>query len=257
MNWARLDPTLPLEWSNLRPLLTFTGEDDEKSFILAHVRVEAGAAPVVPAVLQAQAAVSARATDELERALTAMIAAEERMLAELEELPRRCAPGFFYQRIQPFLRGFRDAPVVYEGIEAYRGCPQDFVGASAAQSALLALLDAALGVRHDADGLEVYLRELRRYMPLSHRTLLADVEGGPDIRAYVREARSKQLELAYDRAVELLVTFREIHIGVTVSYIVKQAGPTTGELHGTGGTPFVRYLKKHLNDTRQCLIGRG
>jgi indoleamine 2,3-dioxygenase len=257
MNWARLDLSLPLGKGNLQPLLTFTEEDDEKSFITAHVLVEAGAALVVQAVLQAQAAVSASATDELERALTAMIAAEERMVAELEELPRSCAPSFFFQRIQPFLRGFREAPVVYEGVEAYRGHPQDFVGASAAQGALLALLDAALGVRHDTDGLEAYLRELRRYMPLSHRTLLADVEGGPDIRAYVRAARSEQLELAYDRAVELLVEFREAHIVLTVSYIVKQAGPTPGELQGTGGTPFIRYLKKHLNDTRQCLIGRS
>jgi indoleamine 2,3-dioxygenase len=57
--------------------------------------------------------------------------------------------------------------------------------------------------------------------------------------------------------VDLLAQFRDIHIGYADSYIHRQhqsyvSNPTAV---GTGGTPFMAYLQKHLDETRQAIEG--
>lgn len=55
--------------------------------------------------------------------------------------------------------------------------PMQLYGATGAQSSILPALDTALGVEHPAKGtpahLSAYLREMRGYMPRSHRAMLA------------------------------------------------------------------------------------
>ena len=65
-----------------------------------------------------------------------------------------------------------------------------------------------------------------------------------------------ELWAAYGACVDLLAQFREIHIGYADSYIHRQhqshaSNPTAV---GTGGTPFMQYLQKHLDETKQALV---
>jgi indoleamine 2,3-dioxygenase len=114
-------------------------------------------------------------------------------------------------------------------------------------------LDALLGVVHQADPLREYLMEMREYMPPEHRGFIAAVEQGADVRTLALAGGPAQE--AYDACVEQIRRFRALHLQFAASYIHNQAqkGATNPTDVGTGGTPFMRYLKKHEDETAQSL----
>jgi indoleamine 2,3-dioxygenase len=78
------------------------------------------------------------------------------------------------------------------------------------------------------------------------------------LSGYVRDRKLSRPDLwiAYCTCVDLLAQFRDIHIGYADSYIHRQhqslaSNPTAV---GTGGTPFMTYLQKHLDETRQAIV---
>ena len=254
-NWRRLDPNGGLEIENLTPLVMFLGGLDEIWFIAVHMSIEAAAIPAVQAVMTArQLAAEGRAAELIEQ-FAILQRGQYAMYDRLIRLREKCDPYIFYNRIQPFLHGFRESPVTYEGVAEWEGQPQALVGASAAQSPVLAFFDGALGIVHENDHLAEYLRELRRYMPVEHRALLSEVEAGPSLRDVVLAQRGiSGLVDAYNACITALDRFRSKHLEVTATYIVAQAGAKgVGAEQGTGGTPFMRYLKKLRDDTQRHL----
>jgi indoleamine 2,3-dioxygenase len=253
-NWRRLDPEGPIALGNLAVLQNFLGGMDEDWFILVHVALEAAAAPIVAAGLRAQEAARRGDLAAVRAGLSAIAGCLEDMVRVLLRMPERCDPAIFFHRIQPFLRGFERDPVVYEGVEALANRPQSFVGASAAQGALIPFLDAVLGIAHEADSLRAYLVELRRYMPPHHLEVLRRAEAGPPLREQVLGCRTNQPELVglHDACVVQLERFRSAHLELTAVYITAQLRASCPEARGTGGTPFVPYLKKHRDETTRA-----
>jgi indoleamine 2,3-dioxygenase len=204
------------------------------------------------------------------RGLQALASAQTQMRDTLLRMKERCDPYVYYTRVRPYIHGWKNSPtlregVLYGGVSAYAGRPQTFRGETGAQSSIVPCLDAGLGIAHAPDPLTVYLQEMRDYMPPRHRAFIQSLEQAVDDRgrallaAYVRErkARSPELWNAYRTCVDLLAQFREIHIGYADSYIHRQhqsyvSNPTAV---GTGGTPFMAYLQKHLDETRQVVDG--
>ena len=113
-------------------------------------------------------------------------------------------------------------------------------------------------------GLTVHLQEIREYMLPTHRIFLQTLEIRTDdqVRAllsgYVHDRKQRHPELwsAYCACVDLLAQFREIHIGYADSYIHRQnqTSTTNPTAVGTGGTPFMTYLQKHLDETKQAIV---
>ena len=103
---------------------------------------------------------------------------------------------------------------------------------------------------------------MREYMPPRHRALIqalesqTDGQGRTPLSGYVRDRRQHHPKLwsAYCACVDLLAQFREIHIGYADSYINRQnqTSTTNPTAVGTGGTPFMTYLQKHLDETKQA-----
>ncbi len=262
-NWRRLDLNGPIRLGNIVLLQEFLGGIDEEWFILVHVEIEAKAAPGLAAILPAQAAVTADEPGQLIDHLDAIAASLQQMWDTLKRMPEHCDPYIYYNRVRPYIHGWKDHPalpdgVVYEGVEAYGGKPQRFRGETGAQSSIIPSLDAALGVVHRDDPLRPYLQEMREYMPPHHRVFVESVEQGPSIRSYVLERGPSLPELrrAYNECVQRLASFRTQHLGYAHRYIHSQSqvGASNPTQVGTGGTPFMPYLRKHRDETLAHLI---
>ena len=199
-------------------------------------------------------------------ALTARLeevaAALEAMLASLRRMPERCDPYIYFSRVRPFIHGWKNHPalpngVVYEGVAELPG-PQRLRGETGAQSTIVPVLDALLGVAHAPDPLREYLDEMRGYMPPRHRAFLEHVEAGGSVRGAVRELRGARPELAeaYDACLRWLEAFRTLHLDYAARYIHAQAGGGANPSDvGTGGTPFMKYLAKHRDETAADRLG--
>jgi indoleamine 2,3-dioxygenase len=255
-NWRRFDPRGPIAVDNLAILQNFLGGQDEDWFILIHVEIEALAARALGAALPALAAARARDGAALSGQLESVAGALEAMLASLRRMPERCDPYVYFHRVRPFIHGWKNHPALPEGV-TYSGAreltgPQRLRGETGAQSTIVPVLDALLGVAHAPDPLRAYLDEMRAYMPPGHRAFLAHVEAAGGVRDAVRDLRVGHPELAevYDACLRWLEAFRSLHLEYAASYIHAQAGGGANPSDvGTGGTPFMRYLAKHRDET--------
>jgi indoleamine 2,3-dioxygenase len=257
-NWRRLERSGPIALGNLALLQNFFGGLDEEWFILVHVEIEARAAPALDAIPRAQQAAGAGDLDRLTVALRAMAESLEAMVATLQRIPEGCDPYIYYRRVRPYIHGWKDHPmlrsgVVYEGVAEYGGAGQLFRGETGAQSAIVPALDAVLGIEHADDPLRPYLLEMRDYMTPEQRAFLAAVEAGAALRPLLRRpggAGGEAVEL-YDRCVTALGAFRAQHLDYADRYIHRQvpSGPDNPTDRGTAGTPFMAYLRKHLDET--------
>ncbi len=100
-------------------------------------------------------------------------------------------------------------------------------------------------------------------MPPAHRAFLETLEQQKDehnrplLAGYIGDRKSKRPELwrAYRRCVQLLARFRHMHLDYAASYVHQQSQRHSSNATsvGTGGTPFMTYLKKHLEETEQVL----
>ncbi|MBI2090328.1 MAG: hypothetical protein HYT78_16580 [Deltaproteobacteria bacterium] len=262
-NWKRLDPEGPAELGNIVVLQHFLGGLDEQWFILIHVAIEAKAGRALAAVVGAQKAVLTDSPAEVTGHLDVVAQTLKTVHEILLRMPEGCDPYIYYNRVRPYLHGWANHPslpegIVYEVVDDYGGKPQSFRGETGAQSSLIALLDAALGVTHAEDLLHTYLIEMRNYMPPKHRAFIDAVEAGPSIRNYVlqRRATSPSLRDAYNAAVDGLSHFRSTHLEYADRYIFRQSqrGVHNPVAVGTGGTPFIPYLRKHRDETAKHRI---
>lgn len=268
-NWRRLDKTKPIQLDNIVLLQNFLGGLDEEWFVVVHIQIEREAGPGLAGLLRAMNGAAVDKGNEVLLGLNSLALAQTAMCATLLRMKERCDPYVYYNRVRPYIHGWKNSPSLpnglsYEGVESYAGQSQQFRGETGAQSTIVPCLDAGLGITHAPDPLTLYLQEMRDYMPPRHRAFLKALEAATDdlsrplLAGYVRDRKLSAPELwaAYAACVDLLAKFREIHIGYADSYIHSQhqshaSNPTAV---GTGGTPFMQYLQKHLDETKQALV---
>lgn len=286
-NWRRLDPKGHIELGNICRLNNFLGGQDEEWFSTVHVAIEALAGKGLTAAVAAQRVV-ARGPDgpgrdelsawhgHLADALEDVADTVESMVSTLGRMKERCDPYIYYMRVRVFMKGWTADELGGAGME-YCGVPapegQDgsswrreyFFGETGAQSSVVPALDAALGLAMSDDPLLPYLQAMRSYMPPKHSDFVSRLERGPALRAVVLEASKTQsgqfssdgaerLVKAYNRCVQGLVTFRGVHFELAFSFVRKWDERKDEEILGTGGTPFMSYLKKHRGATRDLRV---
>src|SRR5437660_3938266 len=120
-NWRQLDPTRPIELGNITLLQNFLGGLDEEWFVLVHVDIEAKAGKALAGIAQALRAARADNPDEVMLCLHAVAGAEEQMHHTLRRMPERCDPYIYYNRVRPYIHGWKDNQalprgVLYEGV---------------------------------------------------------------------------------------------------------------------------------------------
>ncbi len=244
-NWSRIDKTAAIELGNLMVQRSYLGYMDEHWFYLCMAAIEAKGAVAIKAIAQTQQAMVNHDDKNLAESLQTLITALGEMLATLQQLPEKCDPYIFYNRIRPILAAWKQ-PVIYEGISDK---PQMWIAASAAQSTLFHALDIALGISHHASAGE-FLCTMRNYMPPAHQQFLAKLEDGLSLRQYIlgQKQSAPVLTELYNESLHHLDSFRKRHIEITVRYLVQQAH---GEhvAYGTSGTEFVHFLGQVRKET--------
>jgi len=246
-NWRRFDPTGPIALGNIDTLQNFVHLYDEHWFILVHVEIEAFAAEILAAIEKAGRALGSKdelgnsrgddhATDdvELNESLAAIARAVWRQVAVLRRIPEHMDPSLYFRTFRPYIRFFEH--VVYEGVDAK---PSDYRGETGAQSSIVPALVAFLKIPHSSSLLTDHLADMRKFMPAEHRRLLAEIEALPDPRPLADKA-------IFNDLLEAVATFREVHIGWAYEYIHRRVE----DPRGTGGTPFMRWLKQLIDETR-------
>ncbi len=256
-NWFRLDKAGPVVLENIAMYQNFYGGADENWFVLVHVAIEAEAGVLLDNA--ARLVTVAKQGDEAEatRLLVEMDQAWERIYAHFGRMPERCDPYIYFHRVRPYINGWANNPalgggLIYEGMDRYEGKPQAFRGQTGSQSSIVPAMDALFQVGHSDDPLRQFLDELHSYRPVQHRRFIEDLAAQSTLRAFVSGTDNAELRAAFNACVEQSARFRTRHLEYAASYINKQAGSIPGNDPdvGTGGTPFMKYLKKHRDENR-------
>jgi len=178
-----------------------------------------------------------------------------------DRMPEQCDPYIYYHRVRPYIHGWKGNPalpdgLIYEGVDKYKGKPQPFRGQTGSQSSIVPTMDGFLGIAHENDPLKEYLDELHEYRPPAHRAFIEDVRSESQLRDFVTSAGNAELTGLYNDIVTAVEDFRTRHLEYAASYIHKQARDADGNPTdiGTGGTPFMKYLKKHRDESGKHLI---
>jgi len=260
-NWAKLDADGPIDLSNIYMLQNFIGGQDENWFVLIHVAIEARAGAALALMGPICDAVSAEDTDKVQSLLEDMAAVWHDLKAIFDRMPERCDPYIYFERVRPYIHGWKDNPamphgIIYEGVERFGTQAQAFRGQTGSQSSIVPSMDALLGIGHAADPLKAFLDQLHIYRPPSHRKFIDDVRASSQLRNFVITAGHAGLTAAYNANVQAVADFRSRHLEYAASYINKQQKAAAGNDTdvGTGGTPFMKYLKKHRDETETNLL---
>jgi len=237
-NWKRFDPSGPIALGNIDTLQNFVHLYDEHWFILVHVEIEAIAGEMLAGMDRAAHAVENRDQNELNQALAAIAKSVWNQVRVLKRIPEKMDPALYYQSFRPYIRFFENA--VYEGVDE---SPMNFRGETGAQSSIMPTLVAFMKIGHLQSALTDHLADMRRFMPAEHQTVIDQVQKMPS----VRELAQPDL---YNEILEGMATFREVHFGWAQEYINRWVK----DPRGTGGTPYMQWLKQLADETRQHML---
>jgi indoleamine 2,3-dioxygenase len=260
-NWARLDKSGPIDLENIRMVQNFLGGADENWFVMVHVAIEAEAGVLLDNAAKLVTVAREGEAAEAERLLLEMDAAWERIYGHFARMPERCDPYIYFNRVRPYIHGWANNPalgegLVYEGVDRFEGQPQAFRGQTGSQSSIVPAMDALFGVGHSDDPLKRFLDELHRYRPVPHRRFVEDLGAQSTLREFVAASHVPSLRDAFNACLGQATRFRTHHLEYAATYINKQMGSQKGNDPdvGTGGTPFMRYLKKHRDENRAQFV---
>ena len=260
-NWYRLNKKENISLENVGLLTNFLGGVDEDWFVTIHVCIEDAAREAIGAADSISKLNDKNSVKDFSDQLKLIILSLRKVNAIFSRMPEKCDPYVYYHRVRPFIFGTKDNPDLKKGLiykNQYNNKPQFFRGETGAQSSIMPFLDGALGIYHTEDHLRHYLNEMRDYMPPKHRRSIEIVEKRSNAKSCILE--SKKLTYEYNKCLEEIRIFRAQHLEFAATYIHKQSqitnpfGKGGSTITGTGGTPFMKYLKKHRDETQKQKI---
>ena len=260
-NWYKIDRNEPISLNNVALINNFLGGVDEDWFVTIHVCIEDAASGAIDAAYKIADLNENSSIKDFLSQLKQIRKSLKKVNHIFSKMPQKCDPYVYYHRVRPYIFGTKDNPDLKKGLiyeNQYNNKPQFFRGETGAQSSIIPFLDGALGIGHTNDNLKHYLNEMRDYMPPKHRKMIERVENKSRAKEII--LKSKMLTKEYNHCVEEIRKFRAQHLEYAATYIHKQAqvksdvGTGGSVVRGTGGTPFMKYLKKHRDETENQKI---
>jgi indoleamine 2,3-dioxygenase len=261
-NWGKLDAKGGITLDNIFVIQNFLAGQDENWFIMVHIEIEAKAGQALAQIPLLIEAVKKKDAQVVSGGLKNVLEAWTKINPVFDRMIEKCDPYIYYNRVRPYIHGWKGNPalpegLIYEGVEKYGNKPQPFRGQTGSQSSIVPTMDALLGISHENDPLREYLDELHAYRPPKHRLFIEAVQKESKLRDFVIAQKDAEMTLLYNQIVDHVQKFRTRHLEYAAHYINKQAASATGNPVevGTGGTPFMKYLKKHRDESRSHFIG--
>ena len=262
-NWHKINQDEGVNLDNVALNYNFLGGIDEDWFVTIHVCIEHAANKAIQSA--SNIALKTETSDCDEKVLLEELTSIKEAMLEVNhifrKMPEKCDPYIYYHRVRPYIFGWKNNPALPDGL-IYESCfdekPQLFRGETGAQSSIVPTLDALLNVEHERDELREYLDEMKSYMPPSHRELIKFIEDTSKVKQQV--SSNKLLMELYDDCCQEISIFRSQHLRYAADYIHNQSTKSTlfgsggSKVRGTGGTPFMKYLKKHRDETDSSKI---
>ena len=262
-NWHKINQNEGVNLDNVALNYNFLGGIDEDWFVTIHVCIEHSANKAIQSAFNI--ALKTETSDCDEKVLLDELTSIKEAMLEVNhifrKMPEKCDPYIYYHRVRPYIFGWKNNPALPDGL-IYESCfdekPQLFRGETGAQSSIVPTLDALLNVVHERDELREYLDEMKSYMPPSHRELIKFIEDTSKVKEQV--SGNKMLMELYDDCCQEISIFRSQHLRYAADYIHNQSTKSTlfgsggSKVRGTGGTPFMKYLKKHRDETDSSKI---
>ncbi len=256
-NWYLIDKDKEISLDNVALINNFLGGVDEDWFVTIHVCIEDAASDAVRSSI---ALIHETSDLKIEMHLKNILKSLEKVNKIFKRMPEKCDPYIYYHRVRPYIFGWKNNPdlpkgLIYEGF--FKNKPQQFRGETGAQSSIIPLLDALFSVKHKKDSLRDYLEEMLLYMPPAHRELISQTKKFSKIGVFANE--SIKIRRLVNKCLDQMTQFRSQHIRYANDYIHSQSrNPsefTSGgsTIRGTGGTPFMRYLRKHRDETKSSI----
>ena len=262
-NWHKINQDEGVHLDNVALNYNFLGGIDEDWFVTIHVCIEHAANKAIQSAFTIALKTETNDCDE-KLLLDELTSIKEAMIEVnhiFRKMPEKCDPYIYYHRVRPYIFGWKNNPALPDGL-IYESCfdekPQLFRGETGAQSSIVPTLDALLNVVHERDELREYLDEMKSYMPPSHRELIKFIEDTSKVKEQV--SSNKILMELYDDCCQEISIFRSQHLRYAADYIHNQSTKSTlfgsggSKVRGTGGTPFMKYLKKHRDETDSSKI---
>jgi len=255
-NWYRINSKDPISLENVALITNFLGGVDEDWFVTIHVCIEDAARGAIKAAKMISSLDASSDQNDLVKGLSLIKDSMKAVNEIFKRMPEKCDPYIYYHRVRPFIFGTKDNPdlpngLIYEG--EFNNQPQFYRGETGAQSSIIPSLDGALQIEHTNDNLRHYLNEMREYMPKPHRQFIGELEANSQVRSLIKDSRDASQR--YNDCLEEIRAFRALHLEYAGTYIHKQSqiknpfGTGGSTITGTGGTPFMNYLRKHRDET--------
>ena len=257
-NWYKVNQKEPISLDNVALINNFLGGVDEDWFVTIHVCIEDAASDAIDAAYKLSRLNDSNNVSNFNTNLKKILTSLKNVNNIFSKMPEKCDPYIYYHRVRPYIFGTKDNPDLKKGLiyeNQFNNKPQFYRGETGAQSSIIPFLDGALGIYHSNDNLQHYLNEMRDYMPPKHRKMIEDVEKRSKAKDLI--SQSKKLMNVYNNCLEEIRKFRAMHLEYAATYIHKQAqvhntfGTGGSTIRGTGGTPFMKYLKKHRDETQK------
>lgn len=239
-----------------RQMVSITGTASERGFHAVPFTLQLILAPLLPSLLAVPELVARADSKALEKVSAAVERAVKEAHASLKSIYDLVDVGEFYDIYRPLLGGWAGRglrlPSLGGGDEGGAAYVANSGGPSAGQTAIVILIDLALGVEHGPK-LKGFQLEMREYLPREHRELIAafdaDVQRAGSVRtAALAAGAAKALVDAHAAALKALASMRAYHLGIATHYLRRS-------LKGTGGSDFRSMLDEGLRSTRKSHAG--
>lgn len=251
-NWSLINNKLPFSLYNIKLNYSLLGTTYEAWFIIVTIVIEQNSANIIEYIKKLYSNLLVHNLENIKKYLLYINNILYNNINIIKTLNTdTCNPHYFYNTMRPILEGFWDKEkfpngLILEDVEHDLLEPK---GGSAGQSVLIQIINILFGIEFYDEPRE-FIKEIRNYMPIKHRTFIEEFTKLPKLKDYIIKINNLELINIYNIGIHHIINFRKYHLTFIFNYIIHFNNNSIG----TGGTSPHLFLSKMIDNTKKSLI---